>query len=104
MTIAHSHTQNLSEITRQADILIVAAGCPHLISGEMVKPRAIVVDVGINRIVDEVGNSRLVGDVDFDSVQRVAQFLTPVPGGVGPMTVSMLLENTVGSYSQHQGF
>ena len=104
VTIAHSRTQNLSEITRQADILIVAAGRPHLISGEMVKPRAIVVDVGINRIVDEVGNSRLVGDVDFDSVQRVAQFLTPVPGGVGPMTVSMLLENTVGSYSQHQGF
>ena len=103
VTVAHSYTQNLSEITRQADILIVAAGCPQLISGDMVKPQAVVIDVGINRVADEAGNSRLVGDVDFDSVQRVAGFLTPVPGGVGPMTVTMLLKNTVDSYSQHQG-
>jgi methylenetetrahydrofolate dehydrogenase (NADP+)/methenyltetrahydrofolate cyclohydrolase len=69
----------------------------------MVKPGAVVIDVGINRIIDYEGNSRLVGDVDFESVQDVAEFLTPVPGGIGPMTVAMLLQNTVWSYSQrHQ--
>jgi methylenetetrahydrofolate dehydrogenase (NADP+) / methenyltetrahydrofolate cyclohydrolase len=102
VTIAHSRSQNLPDITRSADILIAAAGRPNLITAEMVKPGAIVVDVGINRVTDTAGNSRLVGDVDFDSVQNVAQFITPVPGGIGPMTVAMLLENTVWSYSQHQ--
>jgi methylenetetrahydrofolate dehydrogenase (NADP+)/methenyltetrahydrofolate cyclohydrolase len=100
VTIAHSHTPDLSAITRRADIVIAAVGQPNLISAEMVQPGAIVIDVGINRVTDAKGQSRLVGDVQFDSVQQVAQYLTPVPGGIGPMTVAMLLHNTVWSYSQ----
>jgi methylenetetrahydrofolate dehydrogenase (NADP+) / methenyltetrahydrofolate cyclohydrolase len=101
--IAHSRTPDLPSVIRQADVVIAAAGRPELVTAEMVKPGAIVVDVGINRTIDYEGNTRLVGDVDFDSVQHVAQFLTPVPGGVGPMTVTMLLQNTVLSYQQKQG-
>ncbi|BAU11767.1 methenyltetrahydrofolate cyclohydrolase [Leptolyngbya sp. NIES-3755] len=100
VTIAHSRTPNLSEVTREADILVAAVGRPNLITADMVKPGAIVVDVGINRITDETGKSRLVGDVDFNAVQSVAGYLTPVPGGVGAMTVTMLLHNTVWSYQQ----
>ena len=100
VTIAHSRSHSLQAITKSADILISAVGRPALITAEMVKPRAVVVDVGINRITDGGGNSRLVGDVHFESVQGVAEFLTPVPGGIGPMTVAMLLQNTVLSYSQ----
>lgn len=99
VTIAHSRSQNLPAITKSADILISAVGRPGLITDVMVKHSAVVVDVGINRVEDDQG-SRLVGDVDFDSVQSVAEFITPVPGGVGPMTVAMLLQNTVLSYSQ----
>ncbi len=103
VTIAHSRSQNLPDVTQNADILIAAVGRPALITASMVKPGAVVIDVGINRIIDYEGNSRLVGDVDFESVQDVAEFLTPVPGGIGPMTVAMLLQNTVWSYSQrHQ--
>jgi methylenetetrahydrofolate dehydrogenase (NADP+)/methenyltetrahydrofolate cyclohydrolase len=98
VTIAHSRTHNLDELTRNADILIAAVGRPDLITANMVKPKAVVIDVGMNRVTDESGNSRLVGDVNFDSVQEIAQFITPVPGGVGPMTVAMLLHNTVLSY------
>ncbi len=90
VTIAHSHTKDLGDITRQADILVVAAGKPGLITGDMVKPGAAVVDVGINRI-----NGRLSGDVDFTSVDPVAGWLSPVPGGVGLMTVAMLMDNVV---------
>ncbi|MGG6267985.1 bifunctional methylenetetrahydrofolate dehydrogenase/methenyltetrahydrofolate cyclohydrolase FolD [Leptolyngbya sp. AN03gr2] len=100
VTIAHSRTPNLSEVAREADILVAAVGRPNLITADMVKPGAIVVDVGINRITDETGKSRLVGDVDFNAVQSVAGYLTPVPGGVGAMTVTMLLHNTVWSYQQ----
>ncbi|MDJ0621287.1 MAG: bifunctional methylenetetrahydrofolate dehydrogenase/methenyltetrahydrofolate cyclohydrolase FolD [Calothrix sp. MO_192.B10] len=100
VTIAHSRSQNLPAIAKNADILIAAVGRPKFITAEMVKPGAVVVDVGINRIADPSGKSRLVGDIDFASVQRVAEFLTPVPGGVGPMTVAMLLQNTVTSYRQ----
>lgn len=99
VTIAHSRSHNLQAITTSADILISAVGRPALITSEMVKPGAVVVDVGINRITDGGGNSRLVGDVHFESVQGVAQFLTPVPGGIGPMTVAMLLQNTLLSLS-----
>lgn len=88
VTICHSRTKNLAEHTRMADILIVAVGRPGLITGNMVKPGAVVVDVGINRT-----ESGLVGDVDFDSVAEVAGWITPVPGGVGPMTVAMLMNN-----------
>ena len=100
VTIAHSRSQNLSAITKSADIRVAAVGRPEIITDEMVKPGAVVVDVGINRVIDYEGNSRLVGDVDFESVQNVAEYITPVPGGVGPMTVAMLLQNTVWSYSQ----
>lgn len=100
VTIAHSRSQNLPDITRSADILIAAVGRPHLVTPEMVKPGAVVVDVGINRVTDDAGNSRLVGDVQYEGVQSVAASITPVPGGIGPMTVAMLLQNTVWSYSQ----
>ena len=103
VTIAHSRSQNLPAITQSADILIAAVGRPGIITAEMVKPGAVVVDVGINQVTESDGKSRLVGDVDFQSVQDVAAFLTPVPGGIGPMTRAMLLQNTVLSYSQqHQ--
>ncbi len=90
VTICHSRTQNLTEIIRSADILIAAIGKPEFVTAEMVKPGAVVIDVGINR-VDE----RLVGDVAFDAVSQVASAITPVPGGVGPMTIAMLLKNTL---------
>ena len=100
VTNAHSRSQNLPAIAQNADILIAAVGRPGFITAEMVKPGAVVVDVGINRFANPSGKSRLVGDVDFASVQKVADFLTPVPGGVGPMTVAMLLQNTLISYQQ----
>jgi len=100
VTVAHSRSQNLPDITRHADILIAAVGRPQFITPDMVKPQAVVIDVGINRINGESGKSRLVGDVHFDSVREVAQFITPVPGGVGAMTVAMLLHNTVLSYTK----
>ena len=90
VTICHSRTENLADITRSADILVAAIGQPKFITADMVKPGAAVVDVGINRTDDG-----LVGDVDFESIREVAGFLTPVPGGVGPLTVTMLLHNTV---------
>ncbi|MEI6329001.1 MAG: bifunctional methylenetetrahydrofolate dehydrogenase/methenyltetrahydrofolate cyclohydrolase FolD [Pseudanabaena sp. ELA645] len=98
VTIAHSRTKNLAEITRNADILIAAIGKPEFVTADMVKPDAVVIDVGINRITDAEGKSRLVGDVDYENVSKVASHITPVPGGVGPMTVTVLLHNTVLSY------
>jgi methylenetetrahydrofolate dehydrogenase (NADP+) / methenyltetrahydrofolate cyclohydrolase len=103
VAIAHSKTPDLAAITRTADILVPAVGIPNLITADMVKPGAVVVDVGMNRITDPTGKSRLVGDVDFAAVQAVASFLTPVPGGVGPMTVAMLLQNTLQSYLASSG-
>lgn len=100
VTIAHSRTENLADVCRDADILVAAVGKPHMITSEMVKPGAVVVDVGINRITDNNNKSRLVGDVAYDSVAEVASYITPVPGGIGPMTVAMLLSNTVWSYQQ----
>lgn len=84
VTIAHSRTKNLAKITREADILIAAIGRPEMITADMVKPGAVVIDVGINRVTDYEGKSRLVGDVDFANVSQVASHITPVPGGVGP--------------------
>jgi methylenetetrahydrofolate dehydrogenase (NADP+) / methenyltetrahydrofolate cyclohydrolase len=90
------HTVNLAEHTRRGDVVITAAGVPGLLTGDMIKPRSIVIDVGINRITDaDTGKKRTVGDVDVESVLPVASHLSPVPGGVGPMTVAMLLRNTV---------
>jgi methylenetetrahydrofolate dehydrogenase (NADP+) / methenyltetrahydrofolate cyclohydrolase len=98
VTVAHSRSQNLESITHQADILIAAVGRTEMITANMVKPGTVVIDVGINRVINSDGSSRLAGDVDFNSVKTVAEFITPVPGGIGPMTVAMLLENTVSSY------
>jgi methylenetetrahydrofolate dehydrogenase (NADP+) / methenyltetrahydrofolate cyclohydrolase len=103
VTIAHSRTPDLAAVTRQADILVAAVGVSELITGAMVKPGAIVLDVGINRQETPDGGSRLVGDVDFASVAPVASWITPVPGGVGPMTVALLLQNTFWSYTQRLG-
>jgi methylenetetrahydrofolate dehydrogenase (NADP+)/methenyltetrahydrofolate cyclohydrolase len=97
VTVCHTGTRHLAEFTRQADILVVAAGRAGTVTGDMIKPGAAVIDVGVNRVPDAQAKSgyRLVGDVDFDSASRVAGLLTPVPGGVGPMTITMLLQNTL---------
>ncbi len=97
VTVCHSHTARLEDHARRAEILVVAAGRPGLVGAEMVQAGAVVVDVGINRVPDPEAprGYRIVGDVDFDAVSRVAGAITPVPGGVGPMTVAMLLKNTV---------
>ncbi len=91
VTIAHSRTRDLAEVTRRADIVVAAAGSPGMITAEYVRPGAVVIDVGINRAPD----GRLVGDADYESVSEAASALTPVPGGVGPMTVAMLMRNTI---------
>ena len=98
VTIAHSRTKDLADVCRGADILVAAVGRPRMIPGDWVKPGATVIDVGINRIdapEKGEGKTRLVGDVDFDSAKEVAGAITPVPGGVGPMTIACLLANTV---------
>ena len=95
VTIAHSRTQDLAGVCREADILVAAVGRPQMIPGDWIKPGAVVIDVGINRIEGKEGKTRLVGDVDFDSASAVAGAITPVPGGVGPMTIACLLRNTV---------
>ena len=97
VTICHTGTKNIAEITRQADILIAAAGRPNTVTADMVKPGAAVIDVGVNRIPDATKKSgfHLEGDVDFNAVKEVASFITPVPGGVGPMTIAMLMYNTL---------
>ena len=95
VTIAHSRTQDLAGVCREADILVAAVGRPEMIPGDWVKPGATVIDVGINRIEGEEGKTRLVGDVDYASSEAVAGAITPVPGGVGPMTIACLLRNTV---------
>ncbi len=95
VTIVHSRTVNLPVICRAADILVVAVGVPELVQGDWVKPGATIIDVGINRITTDAGNSRLTGDVDFAAASKIAGAITPVPGGVGPMTIACLLRNTV---------
>ena len=97
VTICHSQTRDLAEHCRRADILVAAVGRPRMITGDMVKPGAVVIDVGINRLQDGPEAGKLCGDVDFASVKDVAAFITPVPGGVGPMTITMLLANTLES-------
>jgi methylenetetrahydrofolate dehydrogenase (NADP+)/methenyltetrahydrofolate cyclohydrolase len=98
VSVAHSRTVDLSALTRQADILVAAVGRANMVTAEAIKPGAVVIDVGINRVETPGEKARLVGDVDFAGVAPVASAITPVPGGVGPMTVAMLLENTVTSY------
>ena len=92
VTICHSRTKNLGEITREADILVVAIGKPRYITADMVKEGAVVIDVGINRLAEE---KKIVGDVDFDNVKEKCDFITPVPGGVGPMTIISLIDNLI---------
>jgi methylenetetrahydrofolate dehydrogenase (NADP+)/methenyltetrahydrofolate cyclohydrolase len=96
VTLCHTGTKDLASFTRQADILVVASGRPNTVTGDMVKPGAVVIDVGVNRVPCETTQTgyRLCGDCDFESVAKVASKITPVPGGVGPMTITMLLENT----------
>ena len=97
ITICHSRTKNLPDIVRQADIVVAAIGRTRFVHGDWIKPGAVVIDVGINEIADATKKSgkRLVGDVDFESAEQVAGFITPVPGGVGPMTIAMLMKNTM---------
>ena len=104
VTVCHSRTRDLAAHTREADILIVAAGRAEMVTGDMVKPGAVVIDVGMNRIPDPTKKSgtRLVGDVAFESVREVASLITPVPGGVGKMTIAMLMSNTVKA-AEHLG-
>lgn len=97
VTVCHSRTKNLAEVTKRADILVAAVGRAKMIGADMVKPGAVVIDVGMNR--DE--NDKLCGDVDFDSVKDIAGAITPVPGGVGPMTIAMLMQNTIRAYRAH---
>jgi methylenetetrahydrofolate dehydrogenase (NADP+)/methenyltetrahydrofolate cyclohydrolase len=94
-TIAHSHTRDLAAVVGRADLVVAAAGRPELIKGDWIKPGAIVIDVGIQRVADGNGKTRLVGDVEFEVAAAVAAAITPVPGGVGPMTVACLLQNTL---------
>ena len=102
VTVCHSRTRNIEHHTRQADILIVAIGKPEFVTGNMVKPGAVVIDVGVNRVDDPSRKQgyRLVGDVKFEEAKQVASAITPVPGGVGPMTITMLLYNTVQAAKQ----
>jgi methylenetetrahydrofolate dehydrogenase (NADP+)/methenyltetrahydrofolate cyclohydrolase len=97
VTVCHSRSRNIADHTRRADIVIAAVGRPGLIRGDMIKPGAVVIDVGINRVDDRSDKRgyRLAGDVDFRSAREVASLITPVPGGVGPMTIAMLLDNTL---------
>ena len=97
VTLCHTGTKNMAEITRQADILVVASGHPHTVTADMVKDGAVVIDVGVNRIPDDTKKKgyRLIGDCDFDTIKEKASFITPVPGGVGPMTIAMLMYNTL---------
>ena len=99
VTVTHRFTKDLASHIRQADILVVAVGKPNFISGEWIKEGAIVIDVGINRNSE----GKLTGDVAYEEAQQRASFITPVPGGVGPMTVAMLMQNTLQAYKQHLG-
>ena len=99
VTMCHTGTKNMAEIPRQADIIVVASGHPHTLTADMVKDGAVVIDVGVNRIPDSSKKSgfRLIGDCDFDDLKEKTSFITPVPGGVGPMTIAMLMQNTLES-------
>jgi 5,10-methylene-tetrahydrofolate dehydrogenase/methenyl tetrahydrofolate cyclohydrolase len=105
LTICHSHTENLDEISRRADILVAAIDQPSMVKAEWVKPGAAIIDVGWSRVKDETAKKgfRVVGNVDFDQVKKVAGYITPVPGGTGPMTIALLLQNTLLSAERTAG-
>ena len=102
VTLTHSRTQNLSKLTQEADIIIAALGIPNFLKAEMVKEGAVIIDVGITRVADTSAKKgfRIVGDVDFEQVKHKANYITPVPGGVGPMTIAMLMKNTLNAYKR----
>lgn len=102
VTIAHSRTSNLKEECKQADIIVAAVGKPLLVKGDWIKPGAVIIDVGINRTTQGDGSTKLVGDVDFESAKTIASAITPVPGGVGPMTIACLLQNTLKATCQQK--
>jgi methylenetetrahydrofolate dehydrogenase (NADP+)/methenyltetrahydrofolate cyclohydrolase len=104
VTLTHSYTKNITQITSQADIIITALGNPGFLKAEMVKEGAVIIDVGITRVADEntAKGYRISGDVDFENVSKKASFITPVPGGVGPMTIAMLLKNTLLARENHR--
>jgi methylenetetrahydrofolate dehydrogenase (NADP+)/methenyltetrahydrofolate cyclohydrolase len=104
VTIAHSRTRDLPDVVRRADIVVAAVGRAEMVTGGWLKPGATVIDVGINRVAGDGGNSRLTGDVEFASASRVARAITPVPGGVGPMTIACLIRNTMVSAARRDGF
>ena len=102
VTLTHSRTQNLSKLTQEADIIIAALGIPNFLKAEMVKEGAVIIDVGITRVADASAKKgfRIVGDVDFEQVKHKASYITPVPGGVGPMTIAILMKNTLNAYKR----
>jgi len=104
VTLTHSHTKNITQITSQADIIITALGIPNYLKAEMVKDDVVIIDVGITRVSDDTRKRgyRITGDVDFENVSKKSSFITPVPGGVGPMTIAMLLKNTLLAREQHR--
>ena len=104
VTIAHSKTRDLTGVVRRADIVVAAVGRPEMVRGDWIKPGAVVIDVGINRIPTGDGKGRLVGDVAYDEASEVASAITPVPGGVGPMTIAMLMRNTLAAAHRRAGF
>jgi methylenetetrahydrofolate dehydrogenase (NADP+)/methenyltetrahydrofolate cyclohydrolase len=104
VTIAHSRTRDLPDVVRRADIVIAAVGRPEMVKADWLKPGATVIDVGINRVTGDDGKSKLVGDVDFASASGAAAAITPVPGGVGPMTIACLIRNTMVSAARREGF
>jgi len=103
VTIAHSRTRNLPAVVRRGDIVVAAVGRAQMIRGDWIKPGATVIDVGINRIAGDAGKTRLVGDVAYDEAAEVAGAITPVPGGVGPMTIAVLLRNTLVAAHRREG-
>jgi methylenetetrahydrofolate dehydrogenase (NADP+)/methenyltetrahydrofolate cyclohydrolase len=103
VTVAHSKSRNLPQIVKGADLLIAAVGIPEMVRGDWIKPGAIVIDVGINRITGKDGKGKLVGDCNYEECARVAGAITPVPGGVGPMTIACLLQNTVEAAKMQRG-
>lgn len=102
VTLTHSRTQNLTQLTQEADIIVAALGIPNFLKAEMVKEGAVIIDVGITRVADASAKKgfRIVGDVDFEQVKEKASYITPVPGGVGPMTIAMLMKNTLNAYKR----
>ena len=104
VTLTHSRTQNLTDYTKKADIIIAAIGIPNFLKAEMIKDGAVIIDVGITRVEDNSSKKgfRIVGDVDFENIKEKTSYITPVPGGVGPMTIAMLLKNTLNAYIRNQ--